>query len=304
MVSLAHGRQLEEILGERGVLLRGDSDLLDEIWHDRPSLPSGAIEPHASRYLDETRRQRLDRVRGAMAEHHADWHLVSTLDDIAWLTTLRGTDVGFNPVFLAHLLIGRATATLFVAPGKLAPAQVEALKADGVEVADYADWAARLSALPRDERVLIDPARLTLGTRQALPDEMAVVEDFQPSTLAKGIKTSHELGFVRQAMEADGAALCRFFAWLEAAFAASEKITELDVEARLYEERAKDEDFVCESFNTIAAFNANGALPHYRATPGCPLGNRRRRPVADRLRRPVPGRHHRYHSDGSGRHAQ
>ena len=133
-------------------------------------------------------------------------------------------------------------------------------------MADYADWAARLSALPRDERVLIDPARLTLGTRQALPDEMTVVEAFQPSTLAKGIKTAHELGFVRQAMEADGAALCRFFAWLEAAFAAGERVTELDVEVRLYEERAKDEDFVCESFNTIAAFNANGALPHYRAT--------------------------------------
>ena len=266
VVSLAHGRQFEDILGERGVVLRGDSDLLDEIWRDRPSLPSGAIEPHAGRYLDETRRQRLDRVRTAMAEHHADWHLVSTLDDIAWLTTLRGADVGFNPVFLSHLLIGRATATLFVAPGKLAPELVDALKADGVEVADYADWAARLSALPRDERLLIDPARLTLGTRQALPDEMTVVEAFQPSTLAKGIKTAHELGFVRQAMEADGAALCRFFAWLEAAFAAGERVTELDVEVRLYEERAKDEDFVCESFNTIAAFNANGALPHYRAT--------------------------------------
>ncbi|MBY5983207.1 aminopeptidase P family protein [Halomonas sp. DP5Y7-2] len=266
VVSLAHGRQLDELLGQQGVNLRGDKDLLDEIWADRPRLPLEPIEPHDPRYLDQTRGERLTHLREAMADHAADWHLISTLDDIAWLTTLRGSDVGFNPVFLAHLLVGRATATLFVAPGKLDAEQTQALAEDGIEVADYADWAPRLAALPRDETALIDPARVTLGTRQALPAEMNVVEAFQPSTLAKGIKTDHELAFVRQAMEADGAALCRFFAWLEECLSRQEPVSELDVETRLREQRAQHADFVCESFNTIAAFNANGALPHYRAT--------------------------------------
>ncbi len=153
-----------------------------------------------------------------MAEHGADWHPISTLDDIAWLTQLRGADVDFNPVFLAHLLVGRETATLFVAPGKLDATLRESLAADGIQVAPYADWASRLAELPEGSRVLIDPARLTLGTRQALPDGAPLIEAFQPSTLAKGRKSDADLEHVRQAMEEDGAALCEFFAWLEDAW--------------------------------------------------------------------------------------
>ncbi|ALM54174.1 aminopeptidase P family protein [Halomonas huangheensis] len=266
VVSLAHARQMDEILGGAGIKQRGDLDLLDEIWGERPALPTASIQPHAAQYLDESRAQRLSGVRDAIAEHGADWHLISTLDDIAWLTQLRGADVGFNPVFLAHMLIGRDTATLFVAPGKIDPTLSEALARDGIQIADYSDWSSALAALPTSQRILLDPARLSVGTRQALPDAMPVVEAFQPSTLAKGCKTDHELSWVRQTMEIDGIALCRFFAWLEKSLAAGEKVTELTIDERLREQRQRAESFFCESFNTIAAFNANGALPHYHAT--------------------------------------
>lgn len=267
VVALAHARQMKEILGPVGIAQRGDLDLLDAIWPTRPTLPARPLQAQPAAFRDETRPERLTRVRAAMAEYGADWHPISTLDDIAWLTQLRGDDVAYNPVFLAHLLVGRDTATLFVAPDTVEADLEAALAADGIAIAPYGAWRAHLATLPAEACVLLDPAKLTLGTRQALPAEMTVVEAFQPSTLDKGIKTDIELAHVRRTMEADGAALCRFFAWLEQALIRGERVTELDVETRLREERARDPHFVSESFNTIAAFNANGALPHYRATP-------------------------------------
>ncbi|UYG07567.1 aminopeptidase P family protein [Halomonas sp. M4R1S46] len=267
VVSLANARRLEAHLAPAGIRLRGDRDLLDAIWPARPALPEAPLYAHPAAYLDESRGERLARVRAAMAEHGADWHPISTLDDIAWLTQLRGADVEFNPVFLAHLLVGRETATLFVAPGKLGDDLAEALAADGIEVADYADWQRRLGALASGTRVLLDPAKLTLGTRQALPEGVTLVEAYQPSTLAKGRKSEAELAHVREVMAEDGAALCEFFAWLEDALARGETISELTVDERLTAARARRPGFVSRSFGTIAAFNANGALPHYHATP-------------------------------------
>lgn len=267
VMSLASVRRLEDHLAPAGVRLRGDVDLLDAIWPARPALPEAPLYAHPAAYLDETRGQRLARVREAMAEHDADWHPISTLDDIAWLTQLRGADVEFNPVFLAHLLVGRDSATLFVAPGKLDDALTAALAEDGIAVADYADWPRRLGELPADARVLIDPAKLTLGTREALPEGVALAEAYQPSTLAKGRKSDADLAHVREAMEEDGAALCEFFAWLEAALERGETVTELTVDEKLTAARARRPGFVSRSFGTIAAYNANGALPHYHATP-------------------------------------
>ncbi|WP_136247085.1 aminopeptidase P family protein [Halomonas borealis] len=267
VVTLANVRRLENHLTPAGIRLRGDRDLLDVIWPNRPALPAAPLYAHPTAYLDESRGERLARVRSAMAEHGADWHTISTLDDIAWLTQLRGDDVEFNPVFLAHLLVGRDEATLFVAPGKLDETLATALSADGIAVADYADWQPRLNDLPAESRVLLDPAKLTLGTRQALPESTHLAEAVQPSTLAKGRKSDADLAHVREAMEEDGAALCEFFAWLEAALARDETVTELTVDERLTAARARRPGFVSRSFGTIAAFNANGALPHYHATP-------------------------------------
>ena len=112
---------------------------------------------------------------------------------------------------------------------------------------------------------MIDPRRVTLGLRQALPAALKVVEATNPSTLAKSRKSDAEAAFVREAMERDGAAMCAFYAWFEHA-QGRERITELTIDERLSAERAKLTGFVGLSFPTIAGFNANGAMPHYRAT--------------------------------------
>ena len=205
-------------------------------------------------------------MRAGLARHRASHHLVSTVDDIAWITSLRGADVDYNPVFLAHLLIGPQRATLFVAAGKVDEALAARLAADGIDLADYAETAPALAALPADAVLLVDPKRITLGLREAVPAIVQVVEAINPSTLAKSRKTPAEAAFIREAMEKDGAAMCRFYAWLEAALG-REAISELTIDERLTAERAREDGFVSLSFPTIAGFNANGAMPHYRATP-------------------------------------
>ena len=266
VLGLAAAQLLRSALEAAGRLLRTDIDLIDEVWPARPALPTAAIYAHAAPHAPETCGQRLARVRQACMQQGASHHFVSTVDDIAWITNLRGADVEYNPVFLAHLLIDATGATLFVGAGKVAPALAAQLATEGLTLADYALAAPALAALPAGSVLLVDPRRITLGLRQQVPAGVRVIEAINPSTLFKSRKGEVEAGFVRQAMAEDGAAMCRFYAWFEAALARGERISELMVDEKLSAERAQRPGFVGLSFSTIAGFNANGALPHYRAT--------------------------------------
>ncbi len=264
VLGLAAAQALKTALDAAGVVLRTDIDLLDAIWPDRPALPAQPVYEHAAPHASTPRPAKLAQVRQAMAAHGATHHFISTVDDIAWLTNLRGSDVTYNPVFLAHLLLDATGATLFVGEGKVGPAPRAALAADGVRLAPYAEAGAALAALPQDATLLVDPRRVTLGLRERA--RCHVVEAINPSTLLKSRKSEAEAAFVREAMTEDGAAMCEFYAWFEAAMARGERITELTVDEKLSAERARRSGFVGLSFNTIAGFNANGAMPHYRAT--------------------------------------
>jgi Xaa-Pro aminopeptidase len=265
VLSLAAARTLQEKFAPREIALRTDVDLLDEVWPQRPGLPAAAVYEHPAPYAPTTRGEKLAAIRAEMEKAGAQAHFVSTLDDIAWITNLRGADVSYNPVFAAHLLVTADTALLFVGEGKIAPALQAKLAGDGITVAPYREAAGALAALPSRSSLLLDPRRITLAFRQAVPETVKVIEAINPSTLAKSRKSEAEIAFVRQAMEQDGAALAEFFAWFEGALG-RERITELTIDERINAARARRPGFVCPSFSTIAGFNANGALPHYRAT--------------------------------------
>lgn len=266
VLGLAAAQTLRNLLDANGVQLRTDVDLLTEVWPDRPALPQATVYAHAAPQAPESRSARLARVREAMARHGATHHFVSTVDDIAWITNLRGADVEYNPVFIAHLLIDQTRATLFVGAGKVPATLATQLQADGFALADYPQAAAALAALPGDSVLLVDPRRITLGFRQQVPAAVRVVEAINPSTLFKSRKGEAEAAYVREAMAEDGAAMCEFYAWFESALG-KEPISELTIDEKLSAERAKRPGFVGLSFSTIAGFNANGALPHYRALP-------------------------------------
>ena len=270
VIGLAAARQLRGALAEHGIELDTGIDLLDDVWSDRPGLPTQEIFEHASPFAPRSRADKLADIRVAMRDAGADAHFISTLDDIAWLFNLRGSDVEYNPVFLAHALIEPDAATLFIADGKV-PAKIrDALSHDGIRIAPYDQARAALQALKDDRVLLIDPRRVTLAFREAVPAAVRVVEAINPSTFAKSRKTAEEAAYVRLAMEEDGAALAEFFAWFEAALAKSQSggdaITELTIDERITAARARRKGFVSPSFSTIAGFNANGAMPHYRAT--------------------------------------
>lgn len=266
VLGLSAAQGLQARLDAAGVKLRTDFDVLDAVWPERPGLPMAPVYEHMPPHAPVSRAAKLALLREAMATLGASHHFVSTVDDIAWIFNLRGADVSYNPVFLAHALITLHGATLFVADGKV-PQDVQAdLAADGVQLAPYAQAGAALAALRTQDVLLIDPARVTQGLRQQVASGVKVIEAINPSTLCKSRKSAAEAEHIRDAMAEDGAAMCEFYAWFEQALG-RERITELTIDERLSAARAKRLGFVGLSFSTIAGFNANGAMPHYRATP-------------------------------------
>jgi len=271
VLGLAASQQLRARLAAAGVALKTDVDVLGEAWDDRAGLPQARVYEHAAPHAPQPRAAKLAQVRAAMAALGATHHFVSTVDDIAWITNLRGADVEYNPVFLAHLLIAPDAATLFVGAGKVDAALQAALAADGILLADYAQAGAALAGLRGDAVLLMDPRRITLGFREQVAAGVRVVESINPSTLAKSRKSAQELAFVREAMAQDGAAMCAFYAWFDQATAPDRPfgpVTEITIAEKLSAERSKRPGFVGLSFPVIAGWNANGAMPHYRATPG------------------------------------
>ena len=266
VLSMTAARMLQSSLAAGAIRLDTSRDLLDEVWTDRPPLPSAPLYEHVAPYAATARADKLALVRAEMSKAGATHHLLSTLDDLAWLLNLRGGDVPYNPVFLAHALLDADRVRLFVADGKVAPALAHRLARDGVDLEPYPRVAEALRSLPAAATLLVDPRRVTCGLRAAVAEHVRVVEAINPSTLAKSRKSAAEIEHVRRTMAHDGAALAEFFAWFEAAVDAGERITELTIDEQITAARARQPGYVSPSFPTIAGWRANGAMPHYRAS--------------------------------------
>ncbi|MGE4125383.1 MAG: aminopeptidase P family protein [Pusillimonas sp.] len=257
-------KQWQAVLQPCKVAIVTDLDLVAEVWVDRPALPSAPVYEHMPPYACRPRMANIQAVREQMQQQGAQWHWLSSLDDIAWLLNLRGADVDYNPVFLAHVLVGADVVRVFVDTAKLDAGLLQALANDGVLVEPYDAAGGALACLPESDTLLFDPARVTVKLLAAAAFVQKLEGD-NPSWRLKACKTPDEIAHVRQAMALDGAALCEFFAWFEAA-QGRERITELTIDEKITAARARQLGFVSPSFSTIAAYNANGAMPHYHAT--------------------------------------
>ncbi|EAJ1462375.1 aminopeptidase P family protein [Campylobacter upsaliensis] len=239
-------------------------DLIALMWSDRPSLPKAQIYAHEKAYCALSAKEKIALVRQKMCELGAENHLISSLDDIAYLTNLRGADVEYNPVFLSHLLIKQNETLLFVDEGKISSALKEELKSEGILIYAYESVIEELKRL-ENTTLLIESAKMTALLVEALNSSVKLIEEINPSTHLKAVKGAREISHIEDAMIEDGVALCRFFAWLEEALEQKQKINEVDIDTRITEFRAKSPFYISNSFATIAAFKGNGAFPHYKA---------------------------------------
>ena len=267
VLSVAAHQRLSEALSEKDIQLKTSADPLLEIWDNRPTLPKAALYAQQAAFVSQSADDRLAAVRAQMQSLSATHHLLSSLDDIAWLTNLRGSDVDYNPVFLAHLLISANEATLYINQAKITDETATHLAQAGIQLADYENIQQALAALGANDCLLIDPNKVAIGTLSQVDEQVEMIEHIAPSSLLKSVKSDADVDHIREAMRQDGAALCEFFAQFEKRLEAGERLSELDVDSMLIEARSQQPNYVSPSFPTIAGFNANGALPHYRATP-------------------------------------
>ncbi|MCI5968816.1 aminopeptidase P family protein [Helicobacter sp.] len=242
-------------------------DLIAPLWENRPALPKAAIYAHKKEYCTLSAKEKIALVREKMHALKAENHLISSLDDIAYLTNLRGSDVEYNPVFLSHLLITQKETLLFVDRDKITQDLKAQLEKEGVFLESYEEVTTTLKTL-ENTSVLVEPAKMTALLIESLHSSVKLIEAINPSTHLKAVKNAKEITHIEDAMVQDGVALCRFFAWLEEAIQQGEEIDEVEIDTQITAFRAKSKDYISNSFATIAAFKGNGAFPHYKAEKG------------------------------------
>ncbi|GAA5586214.1 hypothetical protein Acal01_01356 [Acinetobacter calcoaceticus] len=264
-LSIQQYKALEHTARLNNYKLETQQDLIGAIWSDRPELPSNKIHLMPEGLNALSRKEKIQNIRETLHSKNIKGHFISSLDDIAWVLNARGQDVEYNPVFLSHLYISEKQTVLFIDADKVDIAIQQAFKADGIEIRNYEDTATFLANIS-DVSILLDPAKVSIFHEQAIAKDIQVVYDINPSTLFKSRKHESEIAHIRHAMVKDGVALCHFFHWLEKALHHRENISELTIDEKITAFRAQQDGFIGPSFSTIAGFNANGALPHYRAT--------------------------------------
>lgn len=264
LASLLVAQTVKDTLEPLGIEVDGHVDLLSSIWHNRPELPKVKAFLIGEEFTGQSTESKLEAVRAEMKRHRADAHLISSLDDLAWLLNIRGQDVSCNPVVLGFVYISANDAILFVDPSKLGEEEKASLRNSGVTVREYDAFFDFVKSI-QAERILVDPKRTCFAVYDNIPDGIQIVEDINPSTNLKAVKNEVEVGHIRETMINDGVALTKFFKWLEESIG-NEELSELSVASRLRQFREEQPGFVDVSFNTIAGYLDHGALPHYSAT--------------------------------------
>ena len=255
---------IADLRKQGGITLRTNLDPLEQIWQDRPPIPLNPVEEYPLAYAGEAANVKIARIRQALRKLHADGMLMAALDDIAWTLNLRGTDVHCNPVFVSYLLISSTSVTLYINKEKLTPEVMAYLKGEGVGVDAYENIQKGLKDY-FEYNILLDPDEVNYTLFNAVTRE--VIEAESPVKQMKTIKNSTEIAGFRQAMLKDGIAMVKFLYWLDKQLAEGEALTEISVSEELASLRAEQTLFRGVSFDTIAGYEAHGAIVHYEATP-------------------------------------
>ena len=252
-------------LNAQGVAVRTDIDLAGAVWKNRPELSAQPVWPLPVEYAGESSQSKIERVREFLVEKKADYLLLTSLEDIAWLLNMRGNDVESTPVILSYLLLGKKKLTWYVQEKCLSEKIKILLDMQGIKAAPYAQIYADVKKLPEDASIYYDKSAVNTALVSSLPEKVKKIEGVNPTFLFKAKKNPVEVENERNAHIKDGVAVTKFIYWLKSQIGKT-KITEISAAERLEQFRNAQEHYVEPSFAPIIAYKEHGAIVHYSAT--------------------------------------
>lgn len=264
-ISALMGKDLEENLTKKDVTISYEGDLLDEVWENRPALSDAKAFLLDVKYSGEDFKSKIARVREAMKVVGATTHILTSLDDIAWLFNIRGGDVAYNPVVLSYAVVTLEKAILFVDENKLNEDILNSFDGEVVEVKGYFEIDEFVKTIEKEEVVLVDNNKISYTILKNIPEGVKVVSAINPTTVFKAQKNEVEIENTRNAHIRDGVAVAKFMYWLKNNIGKIE-ITEISAAEKLTELRKEQGNFIEPSFASIAGYKENGAIVHYSAT--------------------------------------
>ena len=264
VISSHFAADMSDMLAGREIALRDTGDWFEDLWTDRPAMPTDPVYLLADQYTGMSVGEKLTAIREVMSKAGADLHVLNVLDDIAWTLNVRGSDVHCTPVVMSYLLIGQQDAIWFVDTKKVSEPVREALFSAGVYLREYSEIEAALEAIEPGTSVMVDGRKMTAKLCAALADTN-IIQHENPAFRLKAIKNDVELDNLRKAHVKDGLAVTRLMYWLKQN-AGKVPMDELSVTQKLLDLRRKQEHFISPSFDTICAYRENAAMMHYKAT--------------------------------------
>ena len=264
VISAKQGKELEVKLNDKNISIKYEEDLIDQIWTNRYSLENKKAFLLDIKYAGESFSSKVKRVRKYMKEVGATTHVISTLDDIAWLFNIRGNDIKYNPVVLSFTVIMLDEIYLFIDESKLTLDIKNELNKENVKINKYNDIYQFIKNMKLDEIVLVDTENISYSIYKNIPKEVKIIEKSNPTILFKSIKNKVELENIRNSHIKDGVAFTKFMYWVKNSLGKID-ITEMSAQEKLEAFRRKQDGFIEPSFSTIAAYKEHAAMMHYSA---------------------------------------
>ncbi|WP_271393121.1 aminopeptidase P family protein [Aequorivita sinensis] len=253
---------IKEVSSSKNIELKNIPNLVDEIWKDRPALPSFPVDIHPLEYSGETTASKIKKVQNIIETAKADYYLFSSLDEIAWLFNIRSKDVDFTPLVTSYALVGLDNTIIFCDRNRFSPSAIEAFSKLDIEVLDCDLAISEFQKLDSNKKIITDLSSLNYAVFNAIQSKFL----FQNSIARelKAIKNEIEISGSKNCMVKDGVALTKFFIWLENELATRE-ISEYEIGKKLESFRQQQDLYTGESFAAIVGYKGNGAIIHYTA---------------------------------------
>lgn len=269
VITAGEGLDYEKIADKKGGRVIFNLDLAEDVWEKRPSLEFTPAFVLQEKYSGESTAKKLERLREKMKEEKAEVHLLTTLDDIAWLFNLRANDVESCPVLLAYAVITDSDAILFAGESAFDGEVKQYLTENSISLKPYDDFYTYVADMVKekaDTKILVCEKRINYRLKKEMGEKAIIIDKPNPTTLMKAVKNEAERENLRKAHLMDGVAVTKFMYWLKTNVGKI-PMTEISASDHLESLRAQNESFIEPSFSTICAYGANGAIIHYSATP-------------------------------------